>query len=146
MDQHIEEFINCKRIAVVGVSRNKQKFGNAAYAELKKRGYEVYAVHSSGDEIPGVQCYPDLKSISDKIEGVLISVSPSKVPGILQEISSLGIKNVWLQKGAESEDVLKSAAAQNLSVVTGRCILMYAPPVTSVHALHRFVVKLFGKL
>ncbi|MGE5365531.1 MAG: CoA-binding protein [Bacteroidota bacterium] len=146
MDQHIEEFVNCKRIAVVGVSRNKQKFGNAAYAELKKRGYEVYAVHSSGDEIPGIQCYPDLKSISDKIDGVLISVSPSKVSDILQEISSLGIKNVWLQKGAESEDVLRSDTALNLHIVSGKCILMYAPPVTSVHAFHRFFVKLFGKL
>ncbi|MEO8167637.1 MAG: CoA-binding protein, partial [bacterium] len=59
-DQLIQDFVDCKRIAVVGYSRNKRKFGNYAYAELTQRGYQVFAVHPSEKEIAGVACYPNL--------------------------------------------------------------------------------------
>jgi len=35
----VEDFIAQKKIAVVGVSRKKTKFGNAIYKELKQKGF-----------------------------------------------------------------------------------------------------------
>jgi len=32
-----------------------------------------------------------------------------------------------------------------LSAVSGKCIMMYAQPVTSVHSWHKFFAKLFGQ-
>jgi hypothetical protein len=34
----------------------------------------------------------------------------------------------------------------DLNLVSKKCILMYAPPVDSVHSVHRFFGKLFGML
>ena len=53
MDQAIQDFINGKRIAIVGVSRDGDKFGNTAFAELAARGYQVFAVHPEAKEIAG---------------------------------------------------------------------------------------------
>jgi hypothetical protein len=146
MDFAIQEFINCKKIAIVGYSRNTRKFGNAAYNELKKRGYEVFPVHPVEKEISGVNCYPNLSALQGKIDSVFISIKPVNVIPVLKEIKALGIKNVWLQKGAESKEVLEEATRLGLNTVAKKCILMYAPPVDSMHRWHRTFTKLFGKL
>ncbi len=145
MNDAIKEFISIKNIAVVGYSRNKNKFGNHAYKELKQKGFEVFAVHPTEHEIEGVKCYPSLDSIKNNVNGVFISVNAKEVPKILIEASSLGLKNIWLQQGAESQDAIKTADELGLKMVSGKCILMYAPPVNSIHRIHRAFAKLFGK-
>jgi predicted CoA-binding protein len=64
----------------------------------------------------------------------------------LKEAATAGIKNIWLQQGSESSEVLAQAKQLGLSVISGKCILMYAPPVRSWHGFHRFVMKLIGQL
>lgn len=147
MDPKIENFIQGKRLAVVGISqKDKKKFGNMAFQELKTRGYELFAVHPEAQEIDGEPCYPSLSALPSKVDGVLISVPPKKAKAVLNEAATAGIKKVWLQQGAESADVLAEAQRLGLEVISGKCILMYAPPVRSFHGFHRFVVKLTGQL
>jgi predicted CoA-binding protein len=43
--ESIRRFVSEKTIAVVGASATGKGFGSYAYAELKKRGYRVMAVH-----------------------------------------------------------------------------------------------------
>jgi len=80
------------------------------------------------------------------VDGVLVSVPPQKAKTVLQDASAAGIKNVWLQQGSESGEVLSLARQLELNVISGKCILMYAPPVRSFHGFHRFVMKLIGQL
>lgn len=146
MNSLIDNFIGLKRIAIVGMSRSGKKFGNMAGKELKKRGYEIYPIHPEVQEIDGFTCYPDLKSLSGKVDGVWISISPNKVPSILEEIAESGLRNIWLQQGAWSKEVQQSIDRLGLPVVSKKCILMYAPPVHSVHKFHRTIKGIFGGL
>jgi len=146
MNQPIQDFINGKRIAVVGVSRDKEKFGNTAFAELAARGYQVFAVHPTAQEIAGAPCYPNLTALRGQVDGVLVSVSPQQAMPVLREAATLGLKNVWLQQGAESPQVLALARDLGLNLVARKCVLMYASPVRSFHAWHRAFAKLFGQL
>ena len=150
MDKIIESFVQGKRLAVVGASRTgsgkNKKFGNIAAKELKERGYQVYLIHPEAQEIDGERCYPNLSAVQGQVDGVLISVPPKKALGVINEAATAGMKNVWLQQGAESTEVLAQARQLGLSVISGKCILMYAPPVGSFHGLHRFVMKLIGQL
>ena len=146
MNQAINDFINGKRIAVVGVSRNAKKFGNAIYTELKQRGYQVFAVNPSINEIAGDPCYPNLKALQGKIDGVLVCVPSSKGETVLREAAELGLHNVWLQQGADSPKLIKLGSELGLNMVSRKCILMYAPPVRSFHNFHRAIAKLFGQL
>jgi uncharacterized protein len=146
MDKTIQEFLQCKQIAVVGVSHNPNKFGASIYRELKSRGYQVFAVNPSLQEIAGEPCYPNLAALQGKVDGAVICIQPAKVAAVLQEAAQAGLQRIWLQQGSESPEALKTAAELGLNPVTKKCILMYAQPVQSFHRFHRFFVKLFGGL
>jgi uncharacterized protein len=146
MNQGIAEFVKSKQLAIVGVSHTKNKFGNSAYAELRNRGYHVFGVNSTLHEIAGEKCFEDLASLRGQIDGAIVCVSPEKVAPILREAASIGLRNIWLQQGAESKGAVKLGNDLGLNVVAGRCILMYAEPVHGFHNFHRFLVRLSGRL
>ena len=140
-----KDFLNCKRIALYGISKTETKFGNSIYRELKARGYSVFPMHTDLDKFDGDNCYRSLTDISPQVDGVFINVKPEKVIGILQEVNKTGIKKVWLQQGAESEDALKFAKENELALSTNGCILMYLEPVSGLHSFHRWIWRLVKK-
>lgn len=146
MDQAVQEFLKCRRIAVVGVSRSGKKFGNEIYKELKGRGYEVYAVHPEMDQINGDPCYKDVLSLQGKVEGVVVCVPPQKGEAVVRQVGQAGIRHLWLQMGADSPQLVSLARQLGMSVVAGKCILLYEEPVRSFHSFHRFFARLFGRL
>lgn len=146
MNPLIQNFIGSKRIAVAGMSRSGKKFGNMAVKELKTKGYEIFPIHPEAKEIDGMTCSPDLKSLSGKVDGVWISIPPKNVLPVLEEAALIGLKNIWLQQGAWSKEVQETIDKLQLPVVSKKCILMYAPPVKSVHKFHRTIVGIFGRL
>ena len=146
MRQAIEDFISGKRVAVVGVSRSGKKFGNVIYTELKERGYEVFPVNAAVQEINGETCYPNITALKDQIDGAVVCVPSEQSQSVLKEAAEIGLKNVWLQQGADTPELVKLGQDLGLNMVSGKCVLMYAPPVRSFHAWHRAIAKLFGQL
>jgi predicted CoA-binding protein len=144
MDQKIQDFVQTKRLAIVGVSRSPQKFGTAIYTELKERGYEVFGVNPKMDAINGDKCFASVGELAGKADGVVICVPPQKAANVLREAAASGFSKVWLQQGSQSPETQKIAAELGISPVEGKCILMYAGEVKSIHAFHRFFARLFG--
>jgi hypothetical protein len=142
----IDEFISQLSLAIVGVSRKANKFGNIAFKELKMKGYQLYLVHPSGEVIEGVQSYPSLKELPQKVGGVLVSVPPAQVEKVVREAHEAGIERVWLQQGAASQDAIQYCQQNGMSVVYGQCILLYAQPMKFFHKPHRWVMQAFGQL
>ena len=142
----IDEFVGLKTIAVVGVSRNKDKFGNAIYRDMKAKGYKMLAINPKLDMVEGDRCYAGLGALPEKTEGVIICINPLETVPVIEEAARLGIKYIWLQQGANSPEGEAKCQELGLNVVSGECIFMFLEPVTSIHAFHRFFVKLFGKL
>jgi uncharacterized protein len=148
MNTHIQEFISGKRIAVVGASRtnDKYKFGNMAAQELKRRGYEVYLVHPQAKTINDIATYPSLSALAGKVDGVLVSVPATGSGPVLKDAAAAGLRNVWIQQGGESPELIQMGEQLKLNLVTGKCILMYAQPVRGYHTIHRFIARVSGKL
>lgn len=146
MEKAVQIFIEGERIAVVGMSRSGSKFGNMAAKELKGRGYQVFPVHPQAQEIGGARCYPNLAALQGQVDGVWVCVPSQQAEEVLHAAAQAGMKNVWLQQGAETPELKMLGERLGLNLVSGKCILMYAQPVRSFHAWHRGLVKLFGKL
>jgi predicted CoA-binding protein len=146
MTQNIENFVRKEHIIVAGVSRNGKKFGNSAVKELQKRGYKISVVHPSAVTLEEIPCVRSCAAAGDANAGLLVVLPPKNVPGILHEAVNAGIKNVWLQQGAESPEAITLAQSLDLEFVSGKCILMYAGNVTGAHKFHRTLMKWFGKL
>jgi predicted CoA-binding protein len=134
-----------RSIAVVGVSTKTTKFGTSAFRELRKHGFEVYPVHPSMDRIDDVKCYGSVADLPLTPDCVLVSVKPKSAGDVVSQAAAKGVRRIWFQLGADFSAAANQARQAGLDVVSGRCILMYAEPVTGIHRLHRFFSKLFGK-
>lgn len=145
MDKKAQDFLQAKRLAVVGVSRNAQKFGSAIYTELKQRGFEVYGVNPQLDTIAGDKCYATVTELAGKVDGAVICLPPQKAAGVLREAAAVGITKIWMQQGSQSIETKKVATELGVSPVEGKCILMYAGEVNSIHNFHKFFAKVFGQ-
>jgi predicted CoA-binding protein len=142
----VDNFLSCKDIAVVGVSRKGSKFGNVIYKELKKKGIAIYGVNPSMESIFGDKCYNNLLELEGKIDGVINVVSPTKTLEVVKEVNKIGVKNIWMQQGSETEEAINFCRENGINEVHKECILMFAEPVKSIHGIHRWFWKLLGKL
>ena len=111
-------------IAVVGASRNPEKYGHQVYKDLKTAGYEVYPVNPNTREILGDQAYPDLKALPLKPDIVNIVVPPEVTEKTVKTCKELGIEPVWMQPGSESEQALNFCKTNNIDVIHGVCIMI----------------------
>lgn len=141
----VDNFLSHKSIAVVGVSRDKKKFGYSVFKHLKDRNYTVFPVNPNISNFDGDKCYPNLSSIKEKFEGVVLVVPPLQSEKVVKEANDLGIKSVWFQQGSSSNEAIKFCEEKGMSVVSGECIMMFTEPVESIHKFHRWVWKIFGK-
>ena len=142
----VEDFVAQKKIAVVGVSRKKTKFGNAIYKELKQKGYSVFAINPHMNTFEGDVCYPDLLSLPEKIDAVIINVPPGQTEKVVREAKQAGINKVWLQQGSQSDEAVKFCEENGIDFVSNECILMFAQPSAFIHRAHRWVWSVLGKL
>ena len=144
--KNVNEFLAQKKIAVVGVSRNKKKFGNTIYNELKQKGYQVYPINPNLNEYEGTICYPDLLSLPEEIDAVIINVPPAQTEQVVKEVKDAGIEKVWLQQGSQSDTAVKFCEENGIDCVSNECILMFAQPTAFFHRAHKWVWGVMGKL
>lgn len=111
-------------IAVVGASRNPEKYGHQVFKDLKGAGYKVYPVNPQAAEVLGSKCYPDLKSLPVKPDVVNIVVPPKVTEEIVKTCKELGVTKVWMQPGSESEKAIKFCNDNGINVVYGLCIMI----------------------
>jgi predicted CoA-binding protein len=145
------EFLASKRVAVTGVSRHPKDHGaNVVYKRLRDRGYDVFAVNPNAVEVEGDHCYPDLRSIPDGVEAVVIATRPETAEATMRECAELGIDHVWMHRGPGPGSVSKAAAeygrAHGIAVIDGGCPCMFGPTADFGHKAMRAVLTLGGNV
>ena len=140
----VEEFLSQKSLAVVGVSRSGNKFGNTAYRELKAKGYQVYPVHPEAETLEGDRAYKDLASLPEKVGGVVVVVPPVQTEKVVREAAQAGIRRIWMQQGSESPAAIQFCQENGLSEIHGECIMMFGVG-TGLHGFHGKLWKWLGK-
>lgn len=143
--ESINTFFSSKNIAVVGVSGTGKGFGYTAYHKLKNSGFNVFPVNKNVTSIDGNQCYNSLAELQGKAEVVVMVIPPSAGKDVVLEASRIGIKSIWFQPGAESDELVKLAASLSMNVIQKECVIMFAEPVSGFHRFHRAVTKITGK-
>jgi hypothetical protein len=103
-------------------------------------------VNPNATTIGGEPCYPSLAALPEKVEGVLVVTPPTQSEMVVRDAAAQGIKRVWVQLGAHSPAAQTACAELGMTAVSGKCIMMFAEPVTSIHGMHRWFAKVFGQL
>ena len=132
MDENlIRKFLDKRNVfAVVGASRDPEKYGHQVYKDLRLAGYEVYPVNPKADEILGDRCYADIKELPKKTDVVDFVVPPKVTERILETCLKLGITKAWLQPGSESEKAVKFCEDNGIEVVHGVCVMIQRRKIT----------------
>jgi predicted CoA-binding protein len=144
--QEIQEFVSQKTIAMAGLSRDAKAMSASMKRELESKGYRILAVNPNAASIGGQPCYPNLAALPEKVGGVLVCTPKAQSEKVVRDAAAQGITRVWLQNGAQSDAAVAACVEHGLSAVSGKCIMMFAEPVTSVHGVHRWFARVFGQL
>ncbi len=110
--------------AVVGASRDPDKYGFLVYRSLKVAGKTVYPVNPNAAEVDGDFCYPALSALPQRPEVAVMVVPPAVTEAAVSECARLGITQIWMQPGAESPAALAACRENNIAVVAGGPCLM----------------------
>ena len=144
LSESIKTFMQQPYIAVVGVSRNKNKFGNAVYQTLKKKGIKVLPVNPHLTQFEGDKCYSDVETLPSYVAAIFVNTPPEKTIKIVESSINKGIQHFWLQQGSTDDKVIDFMKDKPVNYVYDRCIMMFAEPVGSFHKVHRFLSKITG--
>ena len=142
----IEGFLQPRRFAIAGVSRNPKKFGRMVYNDLKKQGYTLYPVNPNLREIEGEKVYSSVGELPADVKHLFIATARKDTDEILRQAIQKGITKVWVQQMSETPDTPGIAAESNVQLISKKCIYMFADPVNGVHKFHRCLMGLFGRL
>lgn len=112
-----------KTIAVVGFSPKPGRPSHNIARRMQGFGFRIIPVRPGISQGLGEKAYPDLASVPEPIDLVNVFRSGKYIPEVVDQCLRLGIKNIWLQEGAEHEASAERARAAGMSVVMGRCIM-----------------------
>jgi len=125
------DFLDPQSVAVVGASRHKGKVGYEVLSNLLKGGYpgKVYPVNPSAESIQGLKCYPDLLSIGERVDLVIIVVRAELVSQVMQQCAKLGTKSVIIVTAGFKEvgEEGQKLQEQILQIARGASIRVLGP-------------------
>ncbi len=153
----VEDFLSQHKVAVVGVSDRRDTGGNANYRKFKSSGYQVFAINPRMRSFDGDPCYPDLKSLPEKPDGVFILASPDVTEQVVRQCVDLGIRRVWMHclmgtksglgvgNTSVSTAALELCRQNNIAVIPGSCPMQFRHPDIG-HRMMRGMWGLMGFL
>ena len=125
LDESIEAFLEAPVFAVAGASRNRAKYGNKVLRCYLQNGRRAIPINPGCTEVEGQPCYASLTEIPEPIESLSIITSPNVPERVVDEAIERGVKNIWMQPGAESASSIERAQSAGLNVISGGpCLLV----------------------
>ena len=121
---------SAKTIAVVGISDKSERASYNISRYLIAEGFQIVPVNPALKEVLGHRCFATLADAQAELvretgKGIdLVDVFRASefVPGIVDEVLALGIKNLWLQDGVTHAEAVAKARAAGVNVVEDDCI------------------------
>jgi len=110
-------------IAVVGASANPARPSHWISQYLMGQGFRVIPVNPGHEELFGLSCYPDLRSIPETIDIVNIFRRADSVLTIVESaLKRADLKLIWMQDNVYSEAAFELAKQAGIPVVMDDCI------------------------
>ncbi|MEZ6134268.1 MAG: CoA-binding protein [Pirellulaceae bacterium] len=129
MQEYIEsstaKFLAAKSFAVAGASRDRTKYGNRVFQALIASGRAVYPLNPSATEVESYPAFATIGDLPEVPESLSIVTPPHVTRQVVEEAIAVGVKNIWMQPGAEDSQGSKLARGAGINVIDdGSCILV----------------------
>ena len=103
MTKAIEEFLQAGVFGVVGASADRSKYGNRVLRCYLMNGRLAVPVNPKEEKIEGIPCVASVAELPPEVESISVITPPSVTEQVVAEAAAKGIKNIWMQPGAESQ-------------------------------------------
>jgi predicted CoA-binding protein len=110
-------------VAVIGASQDRRKYGNKAVRAYVESGYTVFPINPKEATIEGLPTYPKLSAVPSPVDFVSLYVPPAVGLQLLPEIAAKEPREIWLNPGSESDEILDAAADLRLRTVVACSIV-----------------------
>lgn len=138
--QAAERFLQLRRIAVVGVSREARAFSRGIFQAFLDAGYDAVPVNPAVEEVAGRRAFARVSEISPPVEGAFVVVPPAQADVVAGDALAAGVRQLWFQRGggpgSASAAALARCAAAGVVPVTDLCAFMMLPGAGWFHRLH----------
>ncbi len=104
-------------VAVIGASTDRSKFGNKAVRAFRNHGDQVVPIHPTEGEIEGLKAYRSVLDVPGTIDMATFYVPPRIGEAVIEEVARKGIREVWLNPGADSDALAERARALNVQAI-----------------------------
>src|SRR5262245_66624496 len=99
-------------VAILGASADRTKYGNKSIRAHLQQGYTVYPVNPKGGQIEGLTVYKSLAEIpTGRLDRISVYLPPPVGMKVLPEIVARGANELWLNPGADSDELVPAAQA-----------------------------------
>ena len=112
-----------KVVAVVGASNDRSKFGNRAVRAFQREGYTVVPINPHETEVEGLKAYASVLDVPGPIDLATLYVQPDVGELVIAEIAQKQIPEVWLNPGAESDELIERARALRIKPIVACSIV-----------------------
>ena len=136
----LDAMTHAKSVAIVGATRPEVSGFSGMFCCMRKFGYQgrLYPVNPKLNEIDGLKAYPNLKSLPETVDLVIISIPGPRVAEILKECVATGNKNIHIfssgfKETGEAEGIrlqreIEAIAREGgLRVIGPNCMGFYVP-------------------
>jgi uncharacterized protein len=113
-----------RTIAVIGLADDPDKPSNYVPAYMQKQGYRILPINPTVETVLGEKSYASLADLPIKPDVVNVFRLPKFIPAIVEQMLSLGLKNIWVQQGIVNAAAAAQAEAGGIHVVMDRCIMV----------------------
>ena len=112
-----------KVVAVIGASNNRNKFGNRAVRAYLQQGYTVVPINPHEQAVEGLKTYASVLDVPGPIDMATFYVPPEIGEHVIEEVARKGIAEVWLNPGAESDELIARARALQIQPIVACSIV-----------------------
>lgn len=150
MPASIAAFLAGGRLAVAGVARDGRLPANAIFRRLRDTGHDVVPLNPNATEVEGVRCYPDVLSVPERLDGVVVATHPAVSAQVVEQCAERGVAQVWLHRsfgdGSVSEAAVRACREHGIDCIVGGCPLMFCGRVDIGHRCMRWWLQRKGRV
>ncbi len=122
---NVGQFLAADAYAVVGASTDRAKYGNKVLRCYLQHHKKVYPVNPTEESIEGLACVKDVMALPNEVTSISIITPPQITEKIVAAAIKKGIKNIWMQPGAESDAAVNDCLKHQINIIAhGPCILV----------------------
>ncbi|GEM_PF-604970 len=125
LENNVDQMLNKEYVyAVIGASKNQEKYGYKVLKDLKDFGYNVIPINLKEKEILNLKTYKSILDVDQKIDVAIFVVSPLVTIEVLRQVKKKKINKVWLQPGSESKEAIDYCKKNKILCIANLCIML----------------------